>query len=130
MSLRIRVNGKIVCAAKSNPEDSDLYINDYYHYKLSVLSKIIKPTKEEALNGVWYIKYSHFKDKKYRKFARLLLNLMQGGLCGICKKTLTEERNVDHIIPIKWGGCHTIDNLQLVHVNCNRKKGSEHDIKE
>lgn len=38
MSLRIRKNGSIVCAAMTQDEDGDKYINDNTHY--NILSKM------------------------------------------------------------------------------------------
>jgi len=35
MSLRVRKNGKILCAAKSKPLDGDIYIDDNIHAWLS-----------------------------------------------------------------------------------------------
>jgi len=35
MALRVRSNGKILCAAKSKPMDGDIYIDDNIHAWLS-----------------------------------------------------------------------------------------------
>ncbi|AXF95265.1 HNH endonuclease [Spiroplasma phoeniceum] len=59
-------------------------------------------------------------------------------LCGICKKTMIYGAyesvknqqnsiyrwNLDHKKPKSQGGDNSIENLQAVHVKCNRKKGS------
>ena len=41
MAVRIRKDGTIVCAAKSQPEDGDGYIDDGLHYILSVGLKVL-----------------------------------------------------------------------------------------
>lgn len=60
-------------------------------------------------------------------------------LCGICSATILygshesniSQRNswyawnVDHIIPKSRGGTDWLDNLQAVHIRCNRSKGDK-----
>lgn len=60
-------------------------------------------------------------------------------LCGICRKkilygsheSVISQRNsryawnIDHIIPKSCGGSNNIDNLQAVHVECNRNKSNK-----
>lgn len=55
-------------------------------------------------------------------------------VCAICGKPIDMEApaqsplacEVDHIIPISRGGPpYDIDNLQLVHMKCNRQKGNK-----
>lgn len=46
--------------------------------------------------------------------------------CKICHKQIYswKEAGLDHIYPVSLGGSHQIENLQLTHRKCNRKKGS------
>lgn len=46
------------------------------------------------------------------------------GVCGICGKRLSGRMEFDHIIPIARGGLHVTENLQLAHMQCNRRKFS------
>lgn len=55
-------------------------------------------------------------------------------VCAICGKPIDMEApaqsplacEVDHIVPISRGGPpYDIDNLQLVHMKCNRQKGNK-----
>jgi HNH endonuclease len=47
--------------------------------------------------------------------------------CGICRKFVDrdlkyphpESPSLDHIIPLAKGGTHTLDNVQLAHLQCN-----------
>lgn len=41
MALRIRKDGRILCAAMHPPEENDTYIDDRSHYRLSVIHKVI-----------------------------------------------------------------------------------------
>ena len=41
------------CGAKSNPRDSDTYIDDRLHYHLS-LTGVIEPDENEGTNGLWH----------------------------------------------------------------------------
>lgn len=53
--------------------------------------------------------------------------------CKLCGKPVDKyepypnpkSASLDHIIPLSKGGTHTIDNVQLAHLGCNREKYDE-----
>lgn len=125
MSIRWRKTGELLCGAKHPPMEGDVYIDDQLHYDL-VTAKVLKPTREEKENGLWYLAFSYRHNVKGRRAVKKLLRLKQDGLCGICKKKLQKGQfyNIDHIQPISMNGYHTLENLQATHAGCNRAKGS------
>ena len=45
--------------------------------------------------------------------------------CGLTGRRLTPETAaLDHVVPIRFGGEHTIENAQVLHKDVNRAKGS------
>lgn len=59
MALRIRKNGKIMCAALNKKNDGDLYIDDALHYHLSVEVKVLVTTENDthiSMGGEWWWK--------------------------------------------------------------------------
>lgn len=56
MSLRIRKNGRVLCAAIHPEKKGDLYINDALHYYLSVEKRVLftEPMKYHKKNGEWW----------------------------------------------------------------------------
>jgi len=85
---------------KNNPDLYRHYANEY---------KALKRTKGTRL------------PKGYRN--DLLRN--QSGLCRACKTDLaTSGFEVDHIVAIARGGEHSIENVQLLCVTCNRRKAT------
>lgn len=50
------------------------------------------------------------------------------GLCGICDNLLNGSYEIDHIMPLKHGGEHKAENLQLTHSKCNRMKKDRIDF--
>jgi 5-methylcytosine-specific restriction endonuclease McrA len=59
-------------------------------------------------NGIWY---------------KLFKN--QNGICVYCKIDLSSVKTaIDHIQPISKGGTNTDDNVQLLCVSCNCRKGA------
>ncbi len=70
MAVRIRKNGKIVCAASSKEKAGDTYINDELHYTLSVKNKILvtQPMYLHKRNGEWWWKGNVPKNVKIDEF--------------------------------------------------------------
>jgi len=62
MSIRWRKDGRLVCAAMSEPEEDDTYIDDRLHYQLSVISRTILADVNHEENGLWH--WVH--DENYR----------------------------------------------------------------
>ena len=62
MAIRWRKDGMLMCAAMSQPEEGDTYIDDSVHYVLSVLSHAIIADENHKSNGLWYWN-SHFTNK-------------------------------------------------------------------
>ena len=65
MAVRIRKNGKIVCAALNKVLNGDCYIDDGLHYNLSVERKILVTTENDyhmANGGEWWWKGQEPKD--------------------------------------------------------------------
>jgi hypothetical protein len=56
MSLRIRKNGRIFCAALRPAEPGDIYIDDSLHYILSVIAKVLitEPNERHMINAEWW----------------------------------------------------------------------------
>jgi len=56
MAVRIRKNGRIFCAAMHPAEPDDIYIDDSFHYILSVEKKILRtePWEKHKINGEWW----------------------------------------------------------------------------
>ena len=47
----------------------------------------------------------------------------QGGLCIYCRARLDEKpSDIDHMVPVNWGGTNERDNLQLLCRRCNIRK--------
>ena len=71
MAVRIRKNGKIVCAALNKEMPGDCYICDGLHYILSVENKILITTENDyhmKHDGEWWWKGQEPKNIKIDKF--------------------------------------------------------------
>lgn len=68
MSLRVRANGRILCAAKCDPEEGDIYIDDNIHAWLSGcykrMNKVIKSLGEDETGQEEWV---FINDKRYPK---------------------------------------------------------------
>lgn len=54
MAIRWRKSGALVCAAMSDPEDGDTYIDDRLHYCLSVIHRVVIADVDHNTNGLWH----------------------------------------------------------------------------
>lgn len=54
MALRIRKTGEILCAAKTQMEIGDTYIDDHTHYMLSQLTRAIIPSSDHENDNLWF----------------------------------------------------------------------------
>ena len=58
-----------------------------------------------------------YREQRERVFMR------DGRVCQVCG-TDEGEMHIDHIIPRKVGGDHSLDNLRVLCKNCNLRKGA------
>ena len=54
MAIRWRKDGRLLCAAMSEPEEGDTYIGDRLSYKLTVELQVIVADPNHKANGMWY----------------------------------------------------------------------------
>ncbi len=56
MAIRIRKDGRILCAALHPKEPGDTYIDDGLHYEMSVIHKVIgsEPSERHMRSGQWW----------------------------------------------------------------------------
>ena len=56
MALRIRKDGRILCAAIHPAENGDTYIDDGLHYEMSVVKKVIGTEEHDKhkIHGEWW----------------------------------------------------------------------------
>lgn len=51
------------------------------------------------------------------------LERRQGGRCAYCKNTSAVTLHLEHVIPLVYGGRHSVGNLVLACEDCNKAKG-------
>lgn len=55
------------------------------------------------------------------------LILESRGACAWCGRSVVgDDIEIDHIMPLRRGGDHTIDNLAVTCPDCNRRKSDQH----
>lgn len=54
MALRIRKTGEILCAAHTEPEEGDTYIDDNIHYYMSVMTGSIVASTNHEKDNLWF----------------------------------------------------------------------------
>ena len=98
-----------------------------------ILTSEDRAIKEWVINLRWKeLERIKKQRKRYipkRKEAVAILMETQEGVCNYCNKPLGDDFEIDHIRPVAKNGETEIDNLQLLHQRCNRKKSKKYDYK-
>lgn len=102
--------------------ESKQYQREYYlsHYQQRLQQSYeARDRRRAARNGV-----------DWERISRAALWERDKGICGICREKIEslKEGSIDHIIPISLGGKHTWNNIQLAHLDCNRRKNNRGPI--
>lgn len=63
-----------------------------------------------------------------RSIAKQLL-MLQKCRCAICRTSIRDGYEIDHIMPVSLGGSNASSNLQLLCMRCNRRKGANDPIR-
>lgn len=59
------------------------------------------------------------------KIDRLAIHERDGGICGICHESVPIDAfELDHFVPVSWGGPHIAANVRVTHRHCNRSRGN------
>lgn len=71
MAVRIRKNGKIICAAASKPMKGDIYLDDGVHYLLSVEMGVL-----QEIEGTNYWEFGKRKKgyKSEKEYSKIILS--------------------------------------------------------
>lgn len=64
---------------------------------------------------------SSYQDRTYLH-NRLRRHELAGGCCEACGVTLDAGWECDHVVPLRDGGTHAIDNLRVYCPECHRRK--------
>lgn len=56
MAIRVRADGRMFCAAMTEPQDGDTYIDDGLHYRMSVVHRVIasEPMERHRERPEWW----------------------------------------------------------------------------
>lgn len=58
MAIRWRKDGRLLCAAMTEPEEGDIYIGDLLTKQLTVVMKVIVADPDHKKNALWHWKES------------------------------------------------------------------------
>jgi 5-methylcytosine-specific restriction endonuclease McrA len=129
---------------KNKKEEIDLYYKKYKEDNKKIVidtaRKCYLKNKEVVIKkAIEYVKKNQNKHKKYYLIRlkakqdsndktvvkKNILKMLdsQNGLCKTCGCDISEKYSIDHIVSLSKGGAHSIYNIQLLCVTCNRRKG-------
>jgi 5-methylcytosine-specific restriction endonuclease McrA len=117
----------------SNREKLNAYARNYYEKNKE---KIKIRYKAWAVNNSEFRRIHHInrRARKLKAGGKLSLNLssrlfaLQKGKCACCRKKLSDDYHMDHIMPLALGGLNEDKNIQLLCAKCNLQKHATHPI--
>lgn len=72
----------------------------------------------KSKGGVAVMAYLRDPDKRNELWQR------DSGECGLCKNPVFDSWEADHVVPMSKGGNDDLDNFQVSHPTCNKRKGN------
>lgn len=134
--FRIREKeGKVLHRTPRNPDEiRKAEIERIRTYKLSHPEKVKEQNRQylqtERGRKVSRLRTARYKTRKASAFIDFsekefqFLLWFQSEKCGCCHKKFTDELKpeIDHIVPVSFGGDLTLDNTQLLCRSCNARK--------
>ena len=80
-----------------------------------------QPQRSKGASNITHMT-SPYNDPQYKANRRQILSDGKATICALCGKP--GANTADHIVPLMFGGDHSIDNLQPAHQSCNSRKGA------
>jgi hypothetical protein len=113
----------------SSYEDVIIPIYDFAAKEHQDSNQLLYVAMSRAINRIIFVNNkSNFKDNSNRySFTQMERNAISSYYeykCNVCKKDLEDLRDIDidHILPLSFGGKNTIDNLQPLCKLCHKEK--------
>lgn len=118
--------------AKNNPERRRDHQTTHRLRNLDAVRK--RAARHRAKNRDLYRMYEQARRARKSTGEGLSRNLIarlkvwQRGKCACCGEPLGSDFHLDHIVPLKSGGAHSDENMQLLRKTCNLRKGAKDPI--
>lgn len=95
----------------------------------AIASEWVKNNKD-AIRAYRHVRRAQIGADRLSKDIVARLMVLQKGKCPCCRADISTGKNhIDHIIPLASGGRNIDENVQLLCVTCNTKKGAKHPVR-
>ncbi len=109
-----KIKPRILAYKKADPERLASWRKNEYKKDYTKRAKLVRQKRVKEAAGV------HTKEDIRQIFNE------QCGLCVYCRDSLDNKFHKDHVMPLKLGGSHCKENIQLLCPSCSFKKNDLH----